>query len=181
MQAAIIILLPYSCKTIFNFKFLIMNIKFIIPCVLIAFFMLSCTQRNVDLKAEEVAILKIDSTWSALATNSKDVEKIVSYWSDDAVVIPPGEPPVRGKDALRKMVGDMSNIPGFSLSWKSSDVHFSPDGKMAYMYGENLFTMNDSTGNKISLPGRGYTIWRKETDGSWKCVVDIWNNPPPAK
>ncbi|HET6766605.1 MAG TPA: DUF4440 domain-containing protein, partial [Chitinophagaceae bacterium] len=171
----------YPRKTIFNIKFSIMNIKLIIPYVLSAIFMVSCTERNVDLKAEEAAILKIDSTWSAMATNSKDVEKIVSYWSDDAVVIPPGEPPVLGKDALRKMVGDVSNIPGFSLSWKSSDVHFSPDGKMAYMYGENLFSMNDSTGNKISIPGRGYTIWRKETDGSWKCVVDIWNSPPAAK
>jgi ketosteroid isomerase-like protein len=158
-----------------------MNTKFIIPCVLIAFVMLSCTQRNVDLKAEEAALLKTDSIWSALGTNSKDVEKIVSYWSDDAVVIPPGEPPVRGKDALRKMVGDLTNIPGFSISWKSSEIHFSPDGQLAYMYGENLFSMNDSTGNKIAIPGRGYTIWRKETDGNWKCVVDIWNSPPPAK
>ena len=158
-----------------------MNTKFTIPCVLIAFVMLSCTQRNVDLKAEEAVLLKTDSIWSTLGTNSKDVEKIVSYWSDDAVVIPPGEPPVRGKDALRKMVGDLTNIPGFSISWKSSEVHFSPDGQLAYMYGENLFSMNDSTGNKIAIPGRGFTIWRKETDGNWKCVVDIWNNPPPAK
>jgi ketosteroid isomerase-like protein len=30
----------------------------------------------------------------------------------------------------------------------------------------------------LSMPGRGYTIWRKEADGNWKCVVDIWNNPP---
>lgn len=158
-----------------------MNTKFTITCVLIAFVMLCCNQANVDLKAEEAALLKIDSTWSALATQSKDVEKIVSYWSDDAVVIPPGEPPVKGKDALRKMVGDMSSIPGFSLSWRSTDVHFSPDGKIAYMYGENLFSMNDSTGNKISIPGRGYTIWRKESNGDWKCVVDIWNNPPPVR
>jgi ketosteroid isomerase-like protein len=181
MQANTIILLSYSSKNISQFKFLTMNTKFIIPGVLIVFVMQSCIQRNFDIKAEEVAILKIDSTWSALGTHSKDVEKMVSYWSDDAVVIPPGEPPVRGKDALRKMVGDLSNIPGFSISWKSSDVHFSPDGKMAYMYGENLFSMNDSTGNKISIPGRGYTIWRKQADGNWKCVVDIWNNPPPAR
>jgi ketosteroid isomerase-like protein len=140
--------------------------------------MVSCNESKVDLKAEEAAIMKTDSTWAALAKEGADVDKIVSYWSNDAVVLAPGQPPVKGKEALHKMVEDSKNIPGFSITWKSSEVHFSPDGKLAYMSGENLMTMNDSTGNKMNIPGRGYTIWRKEADGSWKCVVDIWNNPP---
>jgi len=140
--------------------------------------MIGCNQSTVDLKAEEASIMKADSTWSALAKEGGDVNKIVSYWSDDAVVMMPGQPAVRGKEALKKMVEDSKNIPGFSISWKSSEVKFSPDGKMAYMSGENMMTMNDSTGKMMSMPGRGYTIWRKEADGNWKCVVDIWNNPP---
>ena len=147
------------------------------PFVLMAWIMIvGCSQPRVDLKAEEAAIMKADSTWAALAKETNDVSKIVSYWSDDAVVVAPGQPVVKGKDALRKMVEDSKNIPGFSISWRSSGVQFSPDGKLAYMSGENLTTMNDSAGKKISMPGRAYTIWRKEFDGSWKCVVDIWNN-----
>ena len=145
----------------------------------VSIIIVSCNSPKVDLKAEEDAIMKTDSTWSALAKDGKDVEKIISYWSDDAVVLPPGQPPVSGKDALRKMVQESKNIPGFSITWKSSDVHFSFDGRMAYLYGENLVTMNDSTGKTMNIPGRGYTVWRKEADGNWKCVVDIWNNPPP--
>jgi len=136
-----------------------------------------CNPSQVDLGAEKTAIMKTDSSWAALAKESTDVDKIASYWSDDAVVIAPGQPVVKGKEALQKMVTDSKNIPGFSISWRSTDVHFSPDGKLAYMSGENLMTMNDSTGKKISIPGRAYTIWRKEPDGNWKCVVDIWNNP----
>ena len=144
----------------------------------VLFIIVSCNQSQVDLKAEEATIMKADSTWAALAKESKDADKIVSYWADDAVVLAPGQPMVKGKDALRKMVEDSKNIPGFSITWKSSDIHFSPDGKLAYMSGENLMTMNDSTGKKVSMPGRGYTIWRKESDGTWKCIVDIWNNAP---
>ena len=121
--------------------------------------------------------MKTDSTWSALAKDGADPEKVLSYWSDDAVVLSPGQPMIKGKDALRKMVQDSKNIPGFSISWKSKEVQFSPDGNMAYLYGENLITINDSTGKRINMPGRGYTVWRKQSDGSWKCVVDIWNNP----
>jgi ketosteroid isomerase-like protein len=155
--------------------------KLFLPVLFISFLMFSCQPAKVDLKTEEAAIMKADSTWSALAAELKDVDKTVSYWSDDAVLIPPGQPVVKGKEALRKFVEDSKNIPGFSISWRSSDIHFSPDGKLAYMYGENLMSMNDSTGNKISIPGRGYTVWRKEADGNWKCVVDMWNSPPPSK
>lgn len=158
-----------------------MSTKFFLPGLIISMLLLSCQQTKVDLKAEEATIMKTDSTWAALAAEGKEVDKIISYWADDAVVLPPGQPSVKGKEALRKFVEESKNIPGFSITWKSSEIHFSPDAKMAYMYGENLMSMNDSTGNKISIPGRGYTIWRKEADGSWKCIVDIWNNPPAGK
>lgn len=154
-----------------------MGTKFFLPFLIISILLINCQEPKVDLKTGEAALMKADSTWAALAAEGKEVEKIVSYWADDAVVLSPGQPAVKGKEALRKMVEESKNIPGFNISWKSSEAQFSPDGKMAYMYGENLFSMNDSTGNKISIPGRSYTIWRKQTDGSWKCVVDIWNNP----
>jgi ketosteroid isomerase-like protein len=129
------------------------------------------SQSKVDLKAEEAAIRKTDSAWQ----RSSDP---VSFWSDDAVIIAPGQPAVRGKVALRKMVEDLGKTPGFSIRWKMLDLYFSPDGKIAYGTGENMITMNDSTGKRMNIPGRVCGIWRKEADGSWKCVLEIWNNPP---
>ncbi|HET6996041.1 MAG TPA: DUF4440 domain-containing protein [Chitinophagaceae bacterium] len=149
------------------------NLFFLLAlCILIV----ACNNAKPDLKAEEAAIRKADSTWAILAKNGTDVERIISYWSDDAVVIAPGQPVVKGKEALRKMVEDSKSIPGFSVTWRSTDIQLSPDGKMAYLSGQNLMTMNNSEGTRISVPGRGYTIWRKQADGTWKCVVDIWNN-----
>ena len=153
-----------------------MNTKLFFP-VVISIFIIACTETKADLKTEKAAILNADSTWSTLTAEGKDVDKILSYWAEDAVVVPPGQPVVRGKESLRKFVEESFKIPGFGISWRSSDVKLSPEGKLAYLYAENMTTINDSTGNKISIPGRGYTVWRKESDGSWKCVVDIFNNP----
>jgi ketosteroid isomerase-like protein len=148
---------------------------------LISLIVFGCSQNKVDMKTEENLIMKTDSTWAATSLEGKDIDKIVSYWTDDAVVLSPGQPAVIGKDALRNFVKESENIPGFSIHWKSSNVHFSGDGTMAYMYGENVVTVNDSTGKKISMAGRGYTVWRKDADGNWKCAVDIWNDPPTSK
>ena len=56
----------------------------------------------------------------------------------------------------------------------------SPDGKLAYMHGTNATTVPGPKGALITIAGRGITIWRQESDGQWRCVIDIWNDPPAA-
>ena len=134
-----------------------------------------------DPKAEGAALLARDAEWAATAADGKDVEKTISYWSDDAVVIPPGLPVVEGKQALRAFVTDSFKVPGFKVHWVSKDVRFSPDGKLAYMASENELTAPGPDGTLATTAGRAVTIWRRDADGQWRCVVDTWNNPPPSR
>jgi ketosteroid isomerase-like protein len=57
---------------------------------------------------------------------------------------------------------------------------FSPDGKMAYMLGAVETTAPGSNGTLQSTHGRGVTIWRRDSEGVWRCVMDITNDAPPA-
>lgn len=136
-----------------------------------------CGRRAFDAKAEEAKLLKRDAEWAADAAG-KDVEKIISYWSEDAIVMPPGQPSLEGKPALRSYVADSLKIPGFQIRWKSDKVTFSPDGKLAYMRGTNEMTVPGPDGAPVTVHGRGVTVWRQDFDGQWRCVVDIWNAPP---
>ena len=144
-------------------------------CLLVV---VACTTTAFDPAAEERVLLARDTEWANLATSSKDVEKIVSYWTDDALVIPPGQPAVEGKDALKAFVKESQNIPGFRIHWASSHVTFSSDGRLAYMRGTNETTLNGPDGKPMTIPGRAITVWRKDADGQWRCAVDIWNEPP---
>jgi ketosteroid isomerase-like protein len=134
----------------------------------------------MDLIAERTKLLQRDAEWAALASEGLKVEAILSYWTDDAVVLPPGLPAVIGKTALREYVEASMRIPGFNITWSSTDVVFSPDGNLAYMFGENSVTMNGPDGKPATFAGRAVTIWRREPDGEWRCAVDIWNGPPAA-
>jgi ketosteroid isomerase-like protein len=71
-------------------------------------------------------------------------------------------------------------IPGFRITWASTDVTLSPDGRLAYMFSRNEVTMNDGGGTPVTTAGRAVTIWRREADGQWRCAVDIWNAEPAA-
>jgi ketosteroid isomerase-like protein len=39
----------------------------------------------------------------------------------------------------------------------------------------NQITVNDSLGKPIVQKNKGVTIWKKQPDGSWKNIVDMWN------
>lgn len=140
---------------------------------------------EIDLDAEQAALLQADQEWAAAASAGADIDRIVSYWADDATIYPANAPAVKGKDAIRQFVTESMEIPGFSISWQPTEVVVGPSGELGYTTGENAFTVPDADGNLITTRGRYVTIWRKEADGSWKCVVDIWNagapEQPPAE
>jgi len=140
----------------------------------------SCGAPRFDPAAEGKRLLQRDAEWAAAASAGKDVEKIVSYWTDDAVVIAPGQPVAEGKAAIRAFVEASLKAPGFGIQWKSEQVGFSPDGKLATMRSTNEMTMTGPDGTPMTLKGRAVTVWRLESDGQWRCAIDIWNDPPTA-
>ena len=105
-----------------------------------------CVRSQFDPVAEGKALLQRDAEWANLATAGKDVDKIVAYWSDDAVVIEPGQPVVAGKAAIRAYVAESLKAPDFSIHWVSRDPVFSADGSMAYMPGADVMTMPGADG-----------------------------------
>ena len=133
----------------------------------------------MDFATERERILRRDAEWSEVTSQGRDVERIVSYWTDDAIVLAPNLPAIIGKAALRKYVADSLKIPGFKISWTANDVTMSPDGQLAYMFARNTVTMNEPNGTPVTHEGRAVTIWRRESDGEWRCAVDIWNAEPP--
>jgi len=135
----------------------------------------------MDLAAEKTRLLQRDADWASVAFEGRDLERILSYWTDDAVVLAPGLPAVVGKEALRQYVQGSMQIPGFRITWTSTGVSFSPDGNLAYLFSQNAVTMNTPAGTPNTTAGRAVTIWRRESDGQWRCAVDIWNAEPASE
>jgi ketosteroid isomerase-like protein len=125
-------------------------------------------------------LLKTDTEWAAQAASGKDVEGIVSFWTDDAVVYPPREAPIVGKEAIRRYVSESLKVPGFSISWQPIQAVVSKSGDLGYVTGTNAFTFPDALGHLTTAHGRYVTVWRRDAGGRWRCAVDSWNEAPPA-
>ena len=148
-----------------------------IATLLIVLTTVGCSQTKVDKKAEGDKVMQVSREWSqTIAT--KDVDKIVSYWADDAFLMQEGQPPLQGKQAIRQMVEESFKIPGFSISWQPESVEVSDNGDMAYMIENAQVSFTDSTGKAITIYNKAVSIWRKQADGSWKNAVDISTADP---
>jgi ketosteroid isomerase-like protein len=131
-----------------------------------------------DTKAEQ-ALREADAAWSK-AAESKDLDKTLSYYSDDATVLPPNAPAATTKEAIRKVWQDMLATPGFVISWKATKVEVAKSGDLGFVSGTYEVTMNDASGKPVSEKGKYVEVWKKQADGKWKCGTDTWNSDLPA-
>lgn len=143
-----------------------------ITAIVLVFTILSCNQQKVDTKAEGEKIMQLSKEWSQ-AASSGEVEKTLSFWATDAILMSGGQPPLNGKKEIRQMVEESFKIPGFRISWQPKSIQVSESGDMAYLLEDSQISFLDSTGKSITQNNKAVSIWRKQSDGPWKNVVDI--------
>ena len=144
--------------------------------VVLGCFIAACA--TVPYTEREGGLLQRDREWAAMAAEGGDVERLLAFWSDDAIVVPPGAPVVQGKAAIREYVQKALAIPGFRIRWHPANATVSADGTVGYTTGENAVTVPGPDGKLITIAGRYATVWRRDQGGVWRCVIDIWNSGP---
>jgi ketosteroid isomerase-like protein len=148
----------------------------LIFCLLLLSLATACqTKATSD---DESALRKLDDEWSKSA-GAKDVDKTISYYSDDAVVMPPNIPTLTGKEAIRTLWKSMLT-PEFSGGWKATKVEVARSGDLAYVSGTYEFNEKDDSGKPITDKGKFLEVWKKQADGNWKCVADMFSSDLPV-
>jgi uncharacterized protein (TIGR02246 family) len=136
-------------------------------------------QRKVNLSAEEAAIRRTDADWLA-ATSAHDLDRVLPFWTEDATILAPSTPAIVGKEAIRKYVSGAFATPGFSITWKTEKVEVSQSGDLAYSTGTDRISLNTPDGKSLTEENRGVAIWKKQSDGSWRCVLDVMSPSAPS-
>ena len=136
-----------------------------------------CQSQGDTRAADEAALRQLDEEWSKAAA-SKDVEKTISYYSDDAVLMLPNLPRLTGKDSIRTLWKEMFASQTFSGGWKTTKVEVARSGDLAYVTGDYAFNETES-GRPITDKGKYLHVWKKQPDGSWKCTAAMFSSEVP--
>ena len=131
-----------------------------------------------DTKIEQT-LRDLDAQWSKDA-GAKDVDKTVSYYAESAVVMPPNASAATTKESIRSAWKEMLTTPGAAISWKATKVEVAKSGDLAYVSGTYEETMTDASGKPVPDHGKYVEIFKKQADGTWKVVADIWNSDLPV-
>jgi len=94
------------------------------------------------------------------------------------MVLPPDQPVVVGKPAIKEFVRQSMAMPGFSVTWEPEQAVIAAGGDLGYMVERNRITFADSSGSIRTQLGKAVTIWKKDSAGNWKCVIETWNRNP---
>ena len=136
---------------------------------------------TMDHSSEAAVIMKADSAWDIMS-GAKSAEGWLSFYSDDAIMMPPGEKVCTDKASREASIKNMFAIPGMSLRFQTTKAEVSKSGDLGYAVGVYQWSSKDQKGNDYHETGKYNEVWKKQSDGSWKCVSDIWNaDPQPAK
>jgi uncharacterized protein (TIGR02246 family) len=147
-------------------------------CLALLSFAFVGTAAAGDTRSEQ-ALRDLDAKWSA-AAGAKDIDKTLSNYSEDAVVMPPNAPAATTKETIRSAWKEMLTTPGAAISWKTTKVEVAKSGDLACVSGTYEVTINDPSAKPANDHGKYVEVWEKQADGKWKCGADIWNSDLPA-
>ena len=99
-----------------------------------------------------------------------------AYYAEDAVVLEPNMPAVKGRAAIESLFLKFPSMTDFKVGL----VEVEGRGDLAYVRGKySMSVIPPGASEPIKDTGKYIEIWRKQADGSWKVIRDIYNSDLP--
>jgi uncharacterized protein (TIGR02246 family) len=130
--------------------------------------------------ADEKAAVENATAAFHQALRSNDLERFMSYVADDVIFMPPGEPPVRGGDAMRQWT------TRFFSQYRTSklilaDREVFVGGRWAVEVGTFEWGLQPATGGPAVVDRGNYMqVWKQQDDKTWRFAREVYNSTVPT-
>jgi len=139
----------------------------------------AAANHDADIKAITADVMRWTSDF-----NTRDLDKLLSHYTDETVVVVPGAPAARTAETRRALLKSMIEDPNLKLnSQECSRVEVANSGEMGFAQCTYNMTMTDPISKKPVIDkGVLVEVYKKQADGSWRTVSDIASSEvPPVK
>ena len=110
------------------------------------------------------------------AFNAKDVPQVLDVYTENSVFMPPNQPVIRGKDALKTFYDELLQSGATNLKLDAGEV--SGHGPLAYQAGTYEMDVKPATGASTHDRGKYLFILRK-VNNIWRYEYTVWNSDLP--
>lgn len=130
--------------------------------------------------ADQEGIRAADMAFVA-AANAGNLDGVVAVYAEDASLLPPNAPPQKGREAIRKFWGGV--LGAYTVRFEVGGDSIDGRGDLAYSLGH--YTLKATPKKKgppaIDEEGKFVEILKRQPDGSWKYVIDMYSSNSPPK
>lgn len=116
-------------------------------------------------------IINADKLMCEMAARNGFNNSILFYADNNIVKLSEGKLPIIGKAAFAASYDTNSDVK--TISWTPVNAKVSESGELGYTWGNWKFIANDTV-----FYGNYFTVWKKQSDGNWKVVLDGGNTTP---
>jgi uncharacterized protein (TIGR02246 family) len=107
--------------------------------------------------------------------SARDTGALVSaYYAEDARVLPPDQPAVEGREAIRRFWDTLlaSGMQGLALD----TTHVEVSGNLAYAIGQYTMSVEPAGGSRTLKTGKYLVVYRRQDSTTWRVVVDMFSS-----
>ena len=134
------------------------------------------TARKAPGAAEAIYRLDADFMKAANARNAAALVK--AFYAPDAVLMPPNHGAVEGRE---KIAGFLQGLIDSGLtSIKLDTTTVASAGDLAYGRGRYTLELSPPGGTPLQDVGKYIVVYRRQANGSWRAVSDIFNSDSPG-
>jgi ketosteroid isomerase-like protein len=107
------------------------------------------------------------------AFNTPDPAGFLPLYTSDAVLLFTGAPPVHGPEAIKRFWE--SRIHAGARDHWFELIETGADGRYAYQLSHNGLQLIRDTGEKTSISGYTVRVFERQSDGTWKAKIHMFN------
>ena len=114
------------------------------------------------------------------AASTKDRAAVVALYDENALMVPPNADLVEKLEGVQGYRFGFLETPGVELQFEILRAEISTSGDIGWTLSIGDITINNPEGPPGRDIIRDFHTWKKQADGSWKVVVDMWNSELPT-
>lgn len=106
------------------------------------------------------------------AINREDFDELLNFYSDDAILVVKPGMLAKGKIQIRKAFEAIAEYFNHSLVVNQGDMSILEAGDTALVISNTLLSANQKTDTAFSMERNATYVFKKDSDGIWRCVID---------
>jgi uncharacterized protein (TIGR02246 family) len=133
----------------------------------------ACRPQAVPISSADQQALRAATDSFAQRVRRADYRAAAALYATDAQFMPPNQRAVVGRDNILKWMNAFPPIKSFELVVDEVDGN----GDVAYLRGRYMMTFSPpGAKSPVSDTGKYLVVHRRQADGSWPLVADIFNS-----